>query len=79
VYLILRERKIDTISEDSNMDAVKFTLPLFIRLLEYAREDAKQDIDLHFVAEYAAKHGEDKALTMKDYKSIMEYVEKGGG
>lgn len=66
------------ISRNHTMDAIKITLPLFIRLLEYAREDAKQDIDLHFVAEYAAKTGEDKALTMKDYKSIMQYVEKGG-
>ena len=60
------------------MDTIKITAPLFIRLMEYAREDAKTDMDLHFVAEYASKHGEDKALTMKDYKSILQYVEKGG-
>jgi hypothetical protein len=56
------------------MDSIKLTLPLFIRLLEYAREDAKEDLSLHFVAEYAAKQGGDTALTMKDYKSILEYV-----
>jgi hypothetical protein len=60
------------------MDAIKITVPLLIRLLEYSREDAKTDMDLHFIAEYASKHGEEKALTMKDYKSIIEYVTKGG-
>ena len=30
------------------------TLPLFIRLLEYAKEDAKADIDLHQIAERAS-------------------------
>lgn len=33
------------------------TLPLFIRLLEYAKEDAKADIDLHQIAERASKLG----------------------
>lgn len=32
-------------------DIIKLDVPLFIRLLEYAREDAKTDMDLHDVAE----------------------------
>ena len=34
-------------------DTIKLDIPLFIRLLEYAREDAKDDMDLHRVAENA--------------------------
>jgi len=58
------------------MDAVKLTLPILIRLLEYAKEDAKTDLDLHFVAEYIAEAAEERALTMKDYYKVIEYVEK---
>lgn len=78
VYLIHTGPILYTSSEDANMDAVKLTLPIFIRLLEYAKEDAKTDMDLHFVAEYVARHGEEKPLTMKDYTKIIEYVNKGG-
>jgi hypothetical protein len=31
-------------------DIIKLDIPLLIRLLEYAREDAKTDMDLHNVA-----------------------------
>jgi hypothetical protein len=34
-------------------DKVTLDIPLFIRLLEYAREDAKTDMDLHNVDEKA--------------------------
>jgi hypothetical protein len=34
-------------------DTIKLDVPLFIRLLEYAREDAKDDMDLHRLAENA--------------------------
>lgn len=78
MLVIMRPVGIDKNSEDANMDAVKLTLPIFIRLLEFAREDAKTDMDLHFVAEYVARHAEEKPLTMKDYNKIMEYVSKGG-
>ena len=47
-------------------------VPLFIRMLEYAREDAKTDIDLHDVTEKIigmAKEG--RTLTIKDYNKIM--------
>ena len=53
------------------MDAVKLTLPILIRLLEYAKEDAKTDLDLHFVAEYIAEAAEERALTMKDYYKVI--------
>jgi hypothetical protein len=45
---------------------------LFIRLLEYAREDAKTDMDLHNVAEKAIAASETgKTLTMANYDSLV--------
>ena len=53
-------------------DTITLDVPLFIRLLEYAREDAQADMDLHNVAENAiglALSG--KVLTMNDYNMIV--------
>ena len=53
-------------------DKVTVDIPLFIRLLEYAREDAKTDMDLHNVAEKAIALSETgRTLTMNDYDSIV--------
>ena len=53
-------------------DKVTVDIPLFIRLLEYAREDAKTDMDLHNVAEKAVAASETgKTLTMADYDSLV--------
>lgn len=54
-------------------DKVTLDIPLFIRLLEYAREDAKTDMDLHNVAENAIKLSETgKTLTMAQYDEIVK-------
>jgi len=53
-------------------DKVTLDIPLFIRLLEYAREDAKTDMDLHNVAEKAISLSETgKTLTMADYDALV--------
>lgn len=53
-------------------DKVTVDIPLFIRLLEYAREDAKTDMDLHNVAEKAIAASETgKTLTMADYDALV--------
>ena len=53
-------------------DKVTLDVPLFIRLLEYAREDAKTDMDLHNVAEKAvAASKTGKTLTMTDYDALV--------
>lgn len=53
-------------------DTVKLDIPLFIRLLEYAREDAQTDMDLHDVAEnIISLAASGKTLTMDDYSSII--------
>ena len=54
------------------IDTVKVDVPLLIRLLEYAREDAKTDMDLHDLAEKLIALGaRGRTLTMKDYARLV--------
>ena len=53
-------------------DIITVDVPLFIRLLEYAREDAKDDMDLHRVAENVISLSSvGEALGMIDYAAII--------
>ena len=53
-------------------DTISVDVPLFIRLLEYAREDAKTDMDLHNVAENIIDLSEEgEVLTMDNYNAIV--------
>lgn len=53
-------------------DVIKVDVPLLIRMLEYAREDAKSDMDLHFFTENLIKRStEGKTLSMEDYESLL--------
>ena len=53
-------------------DVITVDVPLFIRLLEYAREDAQTDMDLHDVADnIISLAASGKTLTMDDYSSIV--------
>lgn len=62
------------------MDIVKLDVPLFIRLLELAREDVKQDADLHDVAEKVIELSQgDNVVTMADYDEIVGFMKSQGG
>jgi hypothetical protein len=62
--------------EENPQDKITMDVPLFIRMLEYAREDASTDIDLHDIAEKAiGLSSEDKVLTMADYEFIVGDME----
>ena len=53
-------------------DIIAVDVPLFIRLLEYAREDAKDDMDLHRVAENVISLSSvGETLGMIDYAAIV--------
>lgn len=66
-----RESEIDE-GTNNGRDTVEFDIPTFIRMLEYAREDAKDDMDLHDVAEKAIELSQDgRPLTMADYDAIV--------
>jgi hypothetical protein len=63
---------IDTLEIDNVIDTITLDVPLFIRLLEYAREDAQTDMDLHNVADKAIKLGlNGGVLTMKNYNQLI--------
>ena len=59
-------------------DIVQLDVPLFIRLLELAREDVKQDADLHDVAEAVIKLSQQGPVTMANYDSIVSFMKKQG-
>jgi hypothetical protein len=57
---------------DNPKDKVTMDIPLLIRLLEYAREDAKTDMDLHNVTEKLIDLSETgDVLTMNHYDAIV--------
>jgi hypothetical protein len=57
---------------DNPEDVITVDVPLFIRLMEYAREDAKTDMDLHKVTEkLTAMSAEGRTLSMADYDAII--------
>lgn len=59
-------------------DVIKVNVPLMIRLLEYARENAKGDIDLHLVVERMIDLCEEgEVLEMDDYADIVPEEENG--
>jgi hypothetical protein len=61
-------REITLITEEE--DYVTMNLPLFIRLLEWSREDASDDKDIHIVAENAVRIG--GRLTMEHYDKLIK-------
>lgn len=60
------------------MDVIKVDVPLFLRLLELAREEVKQDADLHDIAEAVAKMSQKEVLTMDDYDAIVAFMKHQG-
>jgi hypothetical protein len=61
------------------IDIILVDVPLMIRLLEYAREEATSDVDLHKVATRlitkSNKWKSWKPLTMQDYEQIVPAIE----
>jgi hypothetical protein len=67
-------------SVDSNpTDKVTMDIPLFLRMMEYAKEDAKTDMDLHDVTERAiALMKEHEYLCMDNYNDLVGGEATGG-
>ena len=55
------------------IDNITIDVPTFIRLLELSREDAKTDMELHYIAEIATKISKSHPITMDDYDEIYNY------
>jgi hypothetical protein len=63
--------------EEDKVDTITMDVPLFIRMLEYSREDAAADVDLHDVTEKANKLGKERGiLQMEDYDEIVGATEE---
>jgi hypothetical protein len=66
---------IDEAREEDRIDTITMDVPLFIRALEYAKEDAQEDMDLHDLAEKAIAGTLEKGtLTMDDYDMLTGNV-----
>jgi DNA-binding ferritin-like protein len=63
---------------DIVMDIVKLDVPLFIRLLELAREDIKQDADIHDLAQRVIELSKTNPATMADYNDIVTFMKAQG-
>lgn len=69
--------RLRALATDSNADTITLDVPLFIKLMEWAREDAKADVPLHVVAERlveVCQHGE--AATMANYDGLVDFGQK---
>jgi hypothetical protein len=65
-------REATDVMEINPADKAMVDIPLLIRLLEYAREDAKTDMDLHNVAENIIRlSSTGKVLSMSNYDEII--------
>jgi len=54
------------------IDTISMDVPLFLRMLEYAKEDAQEDVDLHDVTQRATELSKTKPfLSMEDYNEIV--------
>ena len=60
------------VKQEDPTDIIAMDVPLFLRMLEYAREDAEQDVDLHKVTERAIEAVKLRGLlSMEDYQDIV--------
>jgi hypothetical protein len=63
--------------KEDAVDTITMDIPLFLRMLEYSREDAQKDLDLHDVTEKANLLGKERGiLSMEDYNEIVGAAEE---
>jgi hypothetical protein len=60
------------------IDVIKIDVPTFLRLLELAREDVKQDPDLHDITQKVVAISQERVVTMDDYNEIVAFMKKQG-
>lgn len=63
--------RVKEILEAAEKDSVEMSIPLFIRMLEWAREEAKDDIEIHEVAERAIEF-KGTCLDTADYGKLIK-------
>jgi hypothetical protein len=66
--------------ESNPVDTVTVDIPLFIRLLEWAKEDSQNDMQLHKVAENLTNLSQEgESLSMESYEDAIAGVEEMAG
>lgn len=60
----------------NNDDVIKLNVPLFLRLIELAREEIKEDVPLHLMTEILTRISQDRVATIDDYENIYRYTMK---
>ncbi len=66
------QKRLKYSEETEGVDSVTLDIPLLIRLMEFAREDAADDMVLHKIAERLIGMGEEgQSLSMSDYDNIV--------
>ena len=61
------------VNEENPQDVIKMDVPLLLRVMEYAKEDAKTDMDLHHVADKLIElSSSGRVLNMNDYDSLVK-------
>lgn len=79
INLILESVQISLISikKESYMDTLTLDVPTFIRCLEFAKEDAKTDEELHiFTEELLRLQNYSKILDMRQYLKAIKCTKK---
>ena len=62
----------DLMEEENPVDIISMDVPLFIRMLEFAREDASTDMDLHDLAQKAiSMSSKGEPITMMHYDDLV--------
>ena len=76
-YYRNRDRLVEPLEETNATDTVKMDVPLLLRVMEFAKEDAKTDMDLHKVTEKLVELGKTgQTLTMQDYEQAVAAIEQ---
>lgn len=72
VWVIDMKNKLNEQNENGNVDTITLDVPLFIRMLEYAKEDAKDDMELHTATEKILELlKQNSKLSMDNYDAIV--------
>lgn len=71
IALIRENDATNTTSTQDAVDTVTLDVPLLLRMLEYAKEDAKSDLDLHDVTERMIELAKSGTLSMQHYNNIV--------
>lgn len=59
-------------------DTIQLDVPLFIRLLELAREEIKDDADIHDLAQRAIELSKNGPVDMSKYNELVRFMKKQG-